>query len=905
MAKKKQPKAIGAWGIEVGQCAFKALRLEKVEDRITATAFDYIEYPKILNQPDADPDQLTREALLKFLERNNIRGDTVVLGVPGQSGLARFVKLPPVEEKKIADIIRFEAKQQIPFPLDEVIWDYQKIGSGVVTEDGFAMETEIGLFAMKRDMIQRFLQQFNEVDAEVHIVQMAPLALCNFIAYSCLGKRNGASGEPNEKSTAIKSSPGKSDKKRCVVALDIGTDNSNLVITDGEGIIWQRAIPKGGNHFTRALTKELKLTFAKAEHVKKNATKSPDLRRILMALRPELNEFVTEVQRSLGYFANTHRDAHVEYMVGLGNAFRLPGLQKYLSEKLKLDVRRLTKIEGLEGDGVVNAPTFVNNVMGFGTVYGLALQGLGVSLLTTNLLPEEIKTERMIRAKKPWVAATAAAILFGCVGTLAGYAIQYNAVAGSAVEDAANKAKAFNQKVKTQETNFQAENRKVQANQEAIEWLTAGQYERLNWILLNKYIDDCLPVPALRIDGTFQGLEGNIVKLVDIDGKERQKALDASTHVLVNNRFVDARQLKPGTHIAIVYQTDPGTLGYWKKPEAKQAYLSYWEKQSGQSAKTSGDEEGIQDRIQVNITAMLPLFCNDLATYLNNLKQRQKDEVWMPKTIYIDGKAVANPDLTTPPKAKSGWVVELRGYTYHRDGYRFVMATLVENLASKARTRLPASAGSQGTVPQQPAAPGAVPSPQPQPQPKPNNDAKNNNNKEKPTQSQEERDFQKVIADRISHVTLYRYIVAADPDRSKFFLINNTYLPELLGNTTPSPWTPLGSVGNVVGDKNDQNEITAPRTGTNNNNDNGQNTPQPAQETKGIPRTEFVIHFIWDEPVQFGYGKNNADAGTTVRQPSQFGPQVPSEFGQQPVGPNQPPFPGQPPPPVPRNPGTR
>ena len=112
--------------------------------------------------------QLTREALEKFLSRNNLRGDTVAISVPGQSGLARFVKLPPVEEKKIADIVKFEAKQQIPFPLEEVVWDYQKIGSGEVT-DGFAMETEIGLFAMKRDQINRSLAHFTDVGIECHI----------------------------------------------------------------------------------------------------------------------------------------------------------------------------------------------------------------------------------------------------------------------------------------------------------------------------------------------------------------------------------------------------------------------------------------------------------------------------------------------------------------------------------------------------------------------------------------------------------------------------------------------------------------------------------------------------------------------------------------------------------------
>src|ERR1700755_1613503 len=121
----------GVWGIDIGQSALKALRLEVIEGTLTATAFDYVEHPKILSQPDADPDQLTREALEKFLSRNQIKGDLVAISVPGQSGLARFVKLPPVEEKKINDIVHFEAKQQIPFPLEEVVWDYQKVSEGM------------------------------------------------------------------------------------------------------------------------------------------------------------------------------------------------------------------------------------------------------------------------------------------------------------------------------------------------------------------------------------------------------------------------------------------------------------------------------------------------------------------------------------------------------------------------------------------------------------------------------------------------------------------------------------------------------------------------------------------------------------------------------------------------------
>src|SRR5712692_12054639 len=132
MAKAKNA---GVWGIDVGQCALKAIRLQDIDGQICTSGFDYVEHPKILSQPDADPDQLTREALEKFLSRNQLKGDVVCISVPGQSGLARFVKLPPVEEKKIGDIVRFEARQQIPFNLDEVVWEFQKIGQGQITGD--------------------------------------------------------------------------------------------------------------------------------------------------------------------------------------------------------------------------------------------------------------------------------------------------------------------------------------------------------------------------------------------------------------------------------------------------------------------------------------------------------------------------------------------------------------------------------------------------------------------------------------------------------------------------------------------------------------------------------------------------------------------------------------------------
>ena len=107
--------------------------------------------------------------------------------------MARFIKLPPLESKKIPDLVRYEARQQIPFDLNDVVWDYQRMGGGSV-EEGFALDTEIGLFAMKRDAVFRALDPFLKLDIDVDIVQLTPLVLYNFLVFDQMDDLAAAGG---------------------------------------------------------------------------------------------------------------------------------------------------------------------------------------------------------------------------------------------------------------------------------------------------------------------------------------------------------------------------------------------------------------------------------------------------------------------------------------------------------------------------------------------------------------------------------------------------------------------------------------------------------------------------------------------------------------------------------------
>jgi len=477
------------WGIDVGQCALKALRClphEDRDDRIVADAFDYIEYPKILSQPGAEPAELIGDALGEFLSRNDLKGDKVAISVSGQSGLARFIKLPPVEAKKIPDIVRYEARQQIPFDLNDVIWDYQRMGGGS-EEEGFAMETEIGLFAMKRDAVFRALQPFQRAGIEVDFVQLMPLALYNFMLFDRLSDLPPPEEYDPEK------------PPESVVVLSIGTDATDLVITNGYRV-WQRSIPLGGNHFTKALTKELKLTFAKAEHLKRNATKAEDPKAVFQAMRPVFNDLLTELQRSIGYFSSIERTAEISHVVALGNAMKLPGLRRYLSQSLGFEVQRLDEFRHLSGHQVLNAPAFKDNALCFGPAYGLALQGLGKAGLRTNLLPKEIIYDRLIRRKKPWAVAAAAVLMLACTISFAFYSRAYSSVDEEVWKDAETQAQ------QTVAQSEELDRRKKAAEQEFAnvkevgERLVGNVERRILWLELLHAINKCLP-PYPNEDG--------------------------------------------------------------------------------------------------------------------------------------------------------------------------------------------------------------------------------------------------------------------------------------------------------------------------------------------------------------------------------------------------------------------
>lgn len=383
------------WAIDIGSNAIKAMKLTDENGFVEVVDFDVIKHGKILTGKGVElleKDELIAITLRKFTESHDILvNDNIVISLPSQNSFARFVNIPPVEPKKIPEIVRFEAVQQIPFDINDVQWDYQMM------EPDDSGENRVGLFAIKNEVIDEMLEHFTREAIQVKYIQMAPIALYNYAIYDRTDIQNA-------------------DENAAIVILNMGAEYTDLVICSKNNV-WQRCIPMGGNSFTKAISDTFKINFEKAERLKKNATSSKYAREILKAMRSVFADFASEVQRSIGFYKGSNADTNILKIVAMGGGTRMRGLVKYLQQSLQMPIERTDSFEKLKLSPKLSVAKFNESACDFGIVYGLGLQALDQAKINSNLLPANIARSMMWQQKAKYFLAAACLLL--CVSVLA------------------------------------------------------------------------------------------------------------------------------------------------------------------------------------------------------------------------------------------------------------------------------------------------------------------------------------------------------------------------------------------------------------------------------------------------------------------------------------------------------
>ncbi len=364
-----------AWGIEIGTASLKAVKLSLEGDAPVLVDWALIDYPGV---EDSDEGRLAaaQAALQEFVRSRKVRaGDVVAVAVPGRGVFSKFIKLPPVEKKRIPEIVKYESRQQIPFPIDDVVWGFQPTQE----ETPPGEDVEVGIFAIRREIVQEKMGLLYQAGIRPSIVQGGNLALFNYLSFG--HKIDGA-----------------------VVAVDMGADAADLVIVQPDRF-WLRNLPTGGTAITKKLQERLQIAFKEAEKLKREAAHSKQAEKLLGMMKPAIAGVLREIQMSLGFFKSQRQDARFSKCLVFGRGFLLKGLTEAVAEGIQVPVARLSALEGIQTGPAVNAGELAKNVDRLGVPLGLALQGLGLGRLKLNLVPPEVMRAKRSSERKPFALA--------------------------------------------------------------------------------------------------------------------------------------------------------------------------------------------------------------------------------------------------------------------------------------------------------------------------------------------------------------------------------------------------------------------------------------------------------------------------------------------------------------------
>ncbi len=333
----------------------------------------------------------TREgAMLKGLQEalteKSYDARLVNVCAPGYHTFSKFVKLPPVDASKVTQIIQYEAQQNVPFPLDEVVWDYQILGAAATGE------LEVLLVAIKSDVVETLFRTSEKAGLRLQLVDVSPAALCNAFRYNY------------------------GDLEGCTMLLDIGAKTSNLLFFE-KGNVYSRGINIGANAITQDFAKESKLSYDEAEKLKVEEgfvslggayeePENPHQAAISKIARQVLTRLHIQVNQTIQFYRGQQGGSPPERLFLSGGATSMPYTAQFFSEKLNLPVEYFNPLRNLQIDESLSREELAKVAHSLGEAVGLGLRNLAHCPVELNLMPKSSLKRQQFNQKKPYLVAS-------------------------------------------------------------------------------------------------------------------------------------------------------------------------------------------------------------------------------------------------------------------------------------------------------------------------------------------------------------------------------------------------------------------------------------------------------------------------------------------------------------------
>ena len=338
----------------------------------------------------------TAAVLREMMHELRIKNGAVNSALPAQSVFARFVKLPSLEHEKLEKVIAFEAQQNVPFPIDDVVWDYQVVGGGLDEE------IQVILVAIKHDLLDEVNGAVEETGLQTSTIDVAPMALYNAFRYSY---------------------PNVND---CSLLVDIGARTTNVLFIEPRRI-FSRSLPIGGSAITGAIVREFGESFDAAETRKKRdgfvglggAYAEPsdhDVARVSKLARSTMTRLHAELMRSISHYRAQQRGSRPDRIFLCGGTAGMPYMREFFHEKFQVPIEFFNPLRNVAVSEAASTSGVAQSAHLLGELVGLALRSVTACPMELSLLPASVVRRQDLERRRPFFIAAAACVVLALMG---------------------------------------------------------------------------------------------------------------------------------------------------------------------------------------------------------------------------------------------------------------------------------------------------------------------------------------------------------------------------------------------------------------------------------------------------------------------------------------------------------
>ncbi len=385
--------------LDIGSHSLKLAEFVDVKGGLEMTRYAVSELG-VEPQSDADRSQYIITTIHDLIRESGCKLGPVQVSISGHAVFSRFVKLPPVEPEKVYQIIQYEAQQNVPFPINEVVWDYQLIS-------GATGDVDVMLAAIKADIVANFCDCVRFTGLTPNLIDMAPMALYNAVRYNY------------------------DNLPACTLVVDIGARSTDLIFIEA-GRVFSRSVPVAGNQITQLIMNEFSISFDDAEALKKahayvafggayEGPQSETVDKVSKSVRSMMTRLHQELNRSINFYRSQQGGQQPSLLLLTGGSSVIPYTDTFLREKLNVETDYFNPFNNVAVSEEIPADQIGAHACEMGQMVGLALRQLHRCPIEINLLPPKAEEEKKFKRKQPVFAMAAAGILLTLMVWIAFY----------------------------------------------------------------------------------------------------------------------------------------------------------------------------------------------------------------------------------------------------------------------------------------------------------------------------------------------------------------------------------------------------------------------------------------------------------------------------------------------------